>query len=62
MTIAFEHHTGLVGVSPSTENAAGFVSALTTTFLAAAVLSLGAVAASVARGSDKSSTERIRLL
>lgn len=53
MTIAFEHHTGLLGVRATTDDPTGFVAALTTTFLAAAVLSLGAVAASVARGSDK---------
>jgi hypothetical protein len=53
MTIAFEHHTGLLGVRATTDDPTGFVAALTTTFLAAAVLSLGTVAASVARGSDK---------
>jgi EmrB/QacA subfamily drug resistance transporter len=50
MAIAFEYYTGLAGASPTTDNPTGFVGALNTTFLAAAVLSLGAVAASVARG------------
>ena len=53
MTSAFERHTGLVGASPTTDDPTAFVAALTTTFLAAAVLSLGAVAASVARGNGK---------
>ena len=53
MAIAFEHFTGLAGASPTTENPAGFVDATNTTFLAAAVLSLGAVAASVARGNGQ---------
>jgi MFS family permease len=50
MAIAFEFYTGLAGASPTTENPAGFVAAINTTFLAATVLSVGAVAASVARG------------
>jgi EmrB/QacA subfamily drug resistance transporter len=53
MAIAFEHFTGLAGASPTTDNPAGFVGAINTTFLAAAVLSLGAVAASVARGNGQ---------
>jgi EmrB/QacA subfamily drug resistance transporter len=53
MAIAFEHFTGLPGASPTTDNPAGFVGAINTTFLAAAVLSLGAVAASVARGNGQ---------
>jgi EmrB/QacA subfamily drug resistance transporter len=50
MATAFEFYTGLAGASPTTENPAGFVAAINTTFLAATVLSVGAVAASVARG------------
>jgi Na+/melibiose symporter-like transporter len=53
MAIAFEHFAGLAGASPTTDNPAGFVGAINTTFLAAAVLSLGAVAASVARGNGQ---------
>jgi EmrB/QacA subfamily drug resistance transporter len=53
MAIAFEHFTGLAEVSPTTDNPAGFVGAINTTFLAATVLSLGAVAASVARGNGQ---------
>jgi len=50
MTAAFEHHTGLSGVTPTTENPVGFVAALDTTFLAAAGLSLIAILTSAARG------------
>jgi MFS family permease len=50
MALAFEHYTGLAGASPTTENPAGFVAAINTTFLAAAVLSVVAVASSIARG------------
>jgi MFS family permease len=53
MAVAFEYYTGLAGASPTTDNPAGFVGAINTTFLAAAVLSLGAVAASVARGDGR---------
>jgi MFS family permease len=53
MALAFEYHTGLAGVSPSTDHPAGFVAAFNTTFLAAAVLSAGAVATSLARGAEK---------
>jgi predicted MFS family arabinose efflux permease len=55
MATAFEHYTGLAGVSPSTDNPAAFVAALNTTFLAAAVLSIGAVIASAARGNERPS-------
>jgi hypothetical protein len=51
--VAFEHYTGIAGAVPTTDNPAGFVVAINTTFLAAAVLSLGAVVASVARGSGQ---------
>lgn len=54
MTAAFEHHTGLSGAAPTTENPAGFVAALDTTFLAAAGLSLIAVLTSAARGGKNS--------
>jgi MFS family permease len=53
MAIAFEHFTGLAGASPTTDNPTGFVGAINMTFLAATVLSLGAVAASVARGNGQ---------
>lgn len=54
MTTAFEHHTGLSGATPTTENPAGFVAALDTTFLAAAGLSLIAFLTSAARGGENS--------
>lgn len=50
MAIAFEHHTGLAGVPPRTENPAVFVAAFNVTFLAAAALSMAAVATSAALG------------
>ena len=53
MATAFEYYTRLAGASPTTENPAGFVAAINITFLAATVLSLGAVAASVARGNGQ---------
>jgi EmrB/QacA subfamily drug resistance transporter len=53
MATAFEYYTGLAGASPTTDNPAGFVVAINITFLAATLLSLGAVAASVARGNGQ---------
>lgn len=53
MAIAFEYYTALAGVRPTANHPAGFVGAINTTFLAAAVLSLGAVAASLARGNGQ---------
>ena len=53
MAIAFEHHTGLSGTHPTTENPVGFVAAFNTTLLAAGALGTGAVAASVARGNGR---------
>jgi predicted MFS family arabinose efflux permease len=53
MALGFEYQTGLAGVSPTTDMPAAFVGAFNTTFLAAAALSLGAVATSLARGSEK---------
>jgi predicted MFS family arabinose efflux permease len=50
MAIAFEHYTGLPGVSPTTNNPTAFVGAINVTFLSATGLSLGAVATSLARG------------
>ena len=50
MTAAFEFHTGLSGVSPTTEDPAGFVAALNTTFLIATGLSLIAFVTSAMRG------------
>ncbi len=58
MGLAFEYHTGLAGVSPTTDNPAGFMAAFNTTFLAAAVLSVGAVATSLARGVEKAESVR----
>ena len=58
MGLAFEYHTGLSGVSPTTDNPAGFVAAFNTTFVAAAVLSAGAVATSLARGASKAERAR----
>jgi EmrB/QacA subfamily drug resistance transporter len=55
MAMAFEHHTGLAGVSPSTDSPDAFVAAFNTTFFAAAGLSVVAVAASFARGNEKPS-------
>jgi EmrB/QacA subfamily drug resistance transporter len=53
MAIAFEYHTGITGVSPTTDNPAGFVAAFNTTFLAAAALSIVSVLTSFARGNEK---------
>ena len=50
MAIAFEHHKGIAGVPPRTENPAVFVAAFNVTFLAAAALSMAAVATSAALG------------
>jgi hypothetical protein len=46
-----QHYTG--SASLTTENPLGFVAALNVTFLAAAALSIVAVATSAARGNDK---------
>ena len=53
MSLAFEHYTGVKTASLTTENPLGFVAALNVTFLAAAALSIVAVATSSARGNDK---------
>ncbi len=50
MTMAFEYHTGLSGISPTPEEPIGFVAALNTTFFAAASLSLLAVLTSALGG------------
>jgi EmrB/QacA subfamily drug resistance transporter len=50
MAAAFEHHTGLSGLSPTPENPVGFVAALNTTFLVAAGLSLIAILTSAKSG------------
>jgi MFS family permease len=52
MAMGFERYTGLAG-GPTTDNPTGFVAAFNATFLAAAALSLLAVAASVARGNGR---------
>ena len=50
MTAAFEYHTGLTGISLTTDNPVGFVSALNTTFILTVGLSLVGLATSIARG------------
>ena len=57
MAMAFEHHTGIRGLTPSTDNPIAFVSAFNTTFLAAAALSVVAVFTSFARGKERLSLE-----
>ncbi len=52
MSLAFEHYTGVASASLTTENPAGFVAALNTTFLAAIVLTVIALFASAMRGDD----------
>jgi EmrB/QacA subfamily drug resistance transporter len=47
MSIAFEHHTGLPGTALTTANRSGFVAALNTTFEAAILLCLIALATSL---------------
>ncbi len=54
MAAAFEAHTGLPGISLSTDHPVGFVAALNTTFLAAVVLSLLGLVTSLSRGSKAS--------
>ncbi|MBI2530886.1 MAG: hypothetical protein HYW03_01510 [Deltaproteobacteria bacterium] len=53
MSLAFEHYTGVKTASLTTENPLGFVAALNVTFLAAAALSIVAVATSSARSNGK---------
>ena len=50
MSLALEHFTGVPGATLTTDNPAGFVSALNTTFLAAIGLTLIALFTSAARG------------
>ncbi len=50
MSIAFEQYTGVAGTALTTADPAGFVAALNTTFMAAAGLSLVALATSVIGG------------
>ena len=52
MTTAFEYHTGLVGVSPTTENSAVFVAALDTTLLVTAAATVVAIFTSGMRGGE----------
>lgn len=47
MSVAFEHHTGIVGTALTTANPSGFVAALNTTFVLAAAWSLVALATSL---------------
>jgi EmrB/QacA subfamily drug resistance transporter len=51
MAVAFEYHTGIAGLTPTTENPTGFVAALNTTFFAAAGLSMVALFTSALRNS-----------
>ncbi|MGH7826716.1 MAG: MFS transporter [Candidatus Binatia bacterium] len=53
MTVAFEHHTGLSGVGPTTDSPVSFVAALNITFLAAAALSVVALFTPALRSSGK---------
>jgi MFS family permease len=50
MSLAFEHYTGVRAASLTTENPAGFVAALNTTFMAAIGLTAIALFTSAARG------------
>lgn len=63
MSVAFEHHTGLAGTALSSAHGSGFVSALNTTFVAAAGVSLVALATSLIGGGKEKSfrTARTRL-
>jgi EmrB/QacA subfamily drug resistance transporter len=49
MAVAFEYHTGIAGLNPTTQNSAGFVAALNTTFFAAAGVSVIALITSALR-------------
>jgi EmrB/QacA subfamily drug resistance transporter len=53
MAAAFEHHTGLSGVSPTTANPAAFVAALDTTLLVAAAATVIAIVTSGMRGGKR---------
>jgi hypothetical protein len=53
MTAAFEHHTGLSGVSPTTANPVAFVAALNTTLLAGMGASAIAFITSAMRGEKR---------
>jgi EmrB/QacA subfamily drug resistance transporter len=50
MSLAFEHYTGVRAANLTTENPAGFVAALNTTFMAAIGLTVIALVTSAARG------------
>jgi EmrB/QacA subfamily drug resistance transporter len=50
MTAAFEYHTGLSGVSPTAQNPAGFVAALSTTLLITAGITAIGLLTSAGRG------------
>jgi MFS family permease len=60
MSLAFEHHTGIVGTALTTANSSGFVAALNTTFIIAAAWSTVAVATSLIGGARKTSHRRQR--
>ena len=57
MTAAFEYHTGLSGVSPTTQNPIGFVAALNTTLLMTAGIVLIGLVTSAIRGGLTSPAE-----
>lgn len=54
MAAAFEYHTGLAGVGPTTDDPVGFVAALNTTFIVTAGLSAIAIWTSARKGGRKS--------
>jgi hypothetical protein len=53
MSLALEHYTGVKTTALTTENPAGFVAALNSTFIAAIGLTLVALATSALRGAEK---------
>jgi len=53
MSLALEFHTGIKAAALTTENPAGFVAALNTTFIAAIVLCVVGVFTSALRGAAK---------
>jgi EmrB/QacA subfamily drug resistance transporter len=53
MSLAFEFHTGMSATNLTTENPAGFVAALNTTFVAAIVFCIVGIFTSALRGTEK---------
>ena len=62
MSLAFEHYTGIKSASLTTDHPTGFVAALNLTYLAAAALSIVAVATSASRGNDRPELKPVRSL